>query len=82
MSINQMSHSQKKWFSLIVAVILVSLVWMLTGRTNKDAEQTAAQQRASNEAASVFLKQGDGKIRKWGDKSASAPVTGVNNAKK
>lgn len=82
MSINQMSHSQKKWFSLVVAVILVSLASMLTGCGNKEAEQAAAQQKATNEAASVFLKQGDGKIRKWGEKPASAPAKGADDAKK
>lgn len=82
MSINQMSHSQKKWFSLIVAVILVSLASMLTGCGNKEAEQAAAQQKATNEAASVFLKQGDGKIREWGQKPASAPAKGADDAKK
>ncbi|AKU20773.1 hypothetical protein [Massilia sp. NR 4-1] len=82
MSINQMSHSQKKWFSLVVAVILVSLVCMLAGRNNKEAEQATAQQKVINEAATVFLKQGDGKIRKWGEQPTGASVKGGDHAKK
>lgn len=82
MSINRMSHAQKKWFSLVVAVILVSLASMLTGCGYKEAEQAAARQKATNDAAKVFMKQGDGKIRSWGEKPSSAPAKGADDAKK
>lgn len=81
MSINKMSHAQKKWFSLFIAVILVSLVSVLIDRSNREAEQ-AVHQKATNEAASLFLKQGEGKIRKWGEKPAEAPAKGADHAKK
>jgi uncharacterized lipoprotein YehR (DUF1307 family) len=79
---NQMSHSQKKWFSLAVAVVLVCLTSMLTGCGNKEAEQAAATQKARDEAAAVFLKQGSGKVRQWGQKPVSEPAGGTNDAKK
>jgi hypothetical protein len=82
MLINQMSHTQKKWFSLAVAVAVVWLTSMLTSCDNRQAKQAAAQQKASNEAAAVFLKQGDGKIRQWGSKVASAPDKEADDAKK
>lgn len=82
MSIKQMSHSQKKWSSFLVAVVCVSVLSMLTGCGNKEAEQAAAQQKATNEAAAVFMKQGDGKIRQWGQKPASDPAKGAGDAKK
>lgn len=82
MLINQMSHAQKKWFSLAVAVAVVCLTSMLTNCDNRQAKQAASQQKASNEAAAVFLKQGDGKIRQWGSKVASAPAKEADDAKK
>lgn len=82
MNINQMSHAQKKWFSLAVAVALTCLASTLTSCDNKEAKQAAAQQKASNEAAAVFLKQGDGRIRQWGNKALSAPAEEADDAKK
>ncbi|MFZ3288968.1 MAG: hypothetical protein WA191_19265 [Telluria sp.] len=79
---NQLSHSQKKWYSLAVAVILACLASMLTGCGNREAEQAATQQKARDEAAAVFLKQGSGKVRQWGQKPASEPARGGNDAKK
>jgi uncharacterized lipoprotein YehR (DUF1307 family) len=79
---NQMSHSQKKCFSLAVAVVLVCLASMLVGCGNREAEQAAARQNARDEAAAVFLKQGSGKVRQWGQKPVSEPARGANDAKK
>jgi hypothetical protein len=79
---NQISHPQKKWFSLGVAVVLVCLASMLAGSGNKEAEQAAARQKAIDEAAAVFLKQGSGKVRQWGQKPVSEPARGANDAKK
>lgn len=82
MSIIQMSRTQKKWFSLAIAVILVCLAAMLSGCGNKEAEQAAAQHKTTNDAAKVFMKQGDGKIRKWGERRASAAGKEVDDAQK
>jgi hypothetical protein len=76
--ISQMSHSQKKWFSLAVAVAVVGLASMLTGCGNRDAERAAVQQKATNEAAAAFMKQGNGHVRKLG--GGTQPAAGVSNA--
>ena len=80
------SFNQKKFFSLFLAVAIVALASMLTGcgksEAEKAVEQQAAQQKATNEAAAIFMKQGNGTVRKWGQKPASEPVKGVDDAKK
>lgn len=64
MSINQMTHSQKKWFSLVVAVALVTLFSMLTGCSSK----TEADAKKKEEVTRQTMKQGDGKaVRKPGE---------------
>ncbi|MES2758094.1 MAG: hypothetical protein V4693_12030 [Pseudomonadota bacterium] len=83
----QMTHSQKKWFSLTIAVAVVGLALMLTGSGNKEAEQATASQKATNEAAAVFMRQGNGHVRKSGDRTRAAAsalnvVPGVDDATK
>lgn len=80
MSIKQLSSAQKKWVSLAAAIMLVCLGSMLTGCSNQEKEQ-AAQKKTNEEAAAVFLKQGDGKIRQWGKKQASEPAKEAGDAK-
>ena len=57
--IKQMSHDQKRWFSLGVALILFTLVSLLTGCGDKAAEDAAARQKTQDEAMQQMLKQGD-----------------------
>lgn len=72
------SANQKKWFSFVVAIVAVALASMLTGCGNKEVEQAAARQKATNDAAQIFLKQGNGHVRKWGEK----PATPVSSSEK
>ena len=55
--LNQMSHDQKRWFSLGVALILFTLVSLLTGCGDKAAEDAAARQKTQDEAMQQMLKQ-------------------------
>jgi hypothetical protein len=81
-----MTFNQKKFFSLFLAVVIVALGSMLTGCgkpvAEKAVEQQAAQQKATDEAAAIFMKQGNGTVRKWGQKPASELVKGADSAKK
>lgn len=79
---NKLSYAQKKWLSLTVAIILVCFASLLTGCGNKEAEEALAQQKAANEAAAIFLKQGDGKVRQWEHSPPSTQVKGNDDAKK
>jgi len=84
--IRNMTLNQKKLFSLFLAVVIVALASMLTGwgksEAEKAVEKQAAQQKATNEAAAIFLKQGNGTVRNWGQKPAGEPVKGASYAKK
>lgn len=84
--IRNLSFNQKKYFSLLGAIVIVSLASMLTNcdksEAEKAAEQQTAQQKATNEAAAIFMKQGNGKVRRWGQKPASEPAKGADDAKK
>jgi curli biogenesis system outer membrane secretion channel CsgG len=84
--INNMTFNQKKFFSLLLAVVIVALASMLTGCGKSEAEkaagQLAAQQKAANEAVAIFMQQGSGTVRKWGQKPASEPAKGADDAKK
>ncbi|RFP24190.1 hypothetical protein D0T25_03940 [Duganella sp. BJB488] len=64
-----MTFNQKKILSLALAVVIVSLLSMLTGRSKSDAEKAAEQQNAANKATQEMMKQGDGKkaVRKPGE---------------
>ncbi|MDR3371765.1 hypothetical protein [Rhodoferax sp.] len=55
--IKQMSHDQKRWFSLGVALILFTLFSLLTGCSDKVAEESAARQKAQDAAMQQMLKQ-------------------------
>ena len=55
-----MTFNQKKFFSLGLAIAIVSLVSMLIGSGKSDAEQVAEQQAAANKATHEMMKQGDG----------------------
>ena len=55
--IKQMSHDQKRWFSLGVALILFDLFSLLTGCSDKAAEESAARQKAQDAAMQQMLKQ-------------------------
>ena len=55
--IKQMSHDQKRWFSLGVALILFALFSLLTGCSDKAAEESAARQKAQDAAMQQMLKQ-------------------------
>jgi hypothetical protein len=85
--ISQMSHLQKKWFSLAVAVAVVGLASMFTGCSNKEADRAAVQQKATNKAAAAFMKQGNRHVRKLNGRAQPAAgvlnaATGVDDAKK
>lgn len=55
--IKQMTHDQKRWFSLGVALILFALFSLLTGCSDKAEEETAARQKAQDDAVQQMLKQ-------------------------
>lgn len=55
--IKQMSHDQKRWFSLGVALILFALFSFLTACSDKAAEESAARQKAQDAAMQQMLKQ-------------------------
>lgn len=63
-----MTFNQKKFLSLGLAIAIVSLVSMLTGCSESDAEKVAEQQAAANRATHEMMKQGDGQkaVRKLG----------------
>ncbi len=65
MTINEMTPMQKKWFSLGAALVIVTLASVLLACGEKRAEEAAARQKATDEAASRFMKQGNGKVRDW-----------------
>lgn len=81
-----MSFNQKKFFSLFLAIVIVSLASMLHACGKSEAERTveqhAAQQNATNQATASFMKQGNGKVRQWGQKPTSEPAKGADDAKK
>lgn len=64
-----MTFNQKKFFSLALAVVIVSLASMLTGCGKSEAEKAAEQQNAANKATQEMLKQGGGTkaVRKPGE---------------
>ena len=55
--IKQMSHDQKRWFSLGVALILFTLFSLLTGCSDKAADDAAARQKVQDAAMQQMLKQ-------------------------
>jgi hypothetical protein len=55
-----MTFKQKKFFSLGLAIAIVSLVSMLIGSGKSDAEKMAEQQAAANKTTHELMKQGDG----------------------
>ncbi len=55
--IKQMTHDQKRWFSLGVALILFTLFSLLTGCSDKTAEESVARQKAQDAAMQQMLKQ-------------------------
>lgn len=55
--IKQMSHDQKRWFSLGVSLILFTLFSLLTGCGDKAAEESAARHKAQDAAMQQMLKQ-------------------------
>jgi len=55
--IKQMSHDQKRWFSLGVALILFALFSFLTGCSDKAAQDAEARQKAQDQAMQQMLKQ-------------------------
>ena len=57
--LKQMSHDQKRWFSLGVALILFTLFSFLTGCSDKAADDAAARQKAQDAAIQKMLKQSD-----------------------
>lgn len=63
-----MTFQQKKWGSFVAAVVLVVGFSMLTGCSNKVEEQQKQQQ----EAVKQMTKQGDGTVRKAGEKGHKA----------
>jgi len=71
--IKQMSHDQKRWFSLGVALILFTLVSLLTGCDNKAAEDAAARQKAQYAAMQQMLKQSDAASAAGGSHSVRKP---------
>lgn len=53
--------------NIVAGLVLVALAASLTGCGNKEAEEAAARKQAEQEAAKIVLKQGNGKVRKWGE---------------
>jgi len=51
----------------IAALLLAVLAAGLAGCGEKAAEEAAARKQAEEEAAKVVMKQGNGKVRKWGE---------------
>lgn len=82
---NRMNPAQKKWFALAISIAIVFLGSALIDSGINESNQAAAQQRATN-AAATFMKQGDGHVRKLrgGDHSnvsALPDTTGAVDAK-
>lgn len=62
----------------IAALLLAVLAAGLAGCGKKAAEEAAARKQAEEEAAKVVMKQGSGKVRKWGESGfvdVSKPAT-------
>ena len=55
--IKQMSHDQKRWFSLGVALILFTLLSLLAGCSDKAKEEAEARQKTQDVAIQQMLKQ-------------------------
>jgi monomeric isocitrate dehydrogenase len=55
--VRQMTHNQKRWFSLGVALMLFASFSHLTGCSDKAAEEVAARQKAQDDAMQQLLKQ-------------------------
>ncbi|MCG9024496.1 hypothetical protein [Laribacter hongkongensis] len=51
----------------IAALLLAAIAAGLAGCGDKAAEEAAACKKAEEEAAKVVMKQGNGKVRKWGE---------------
>lgn len=62
-----MNHKTKKFVSISITLALVAAFSMLTGCSDKEAEQAQARQKAQDEAVKQFMRQGNGTIRKPGE---------------
>lgn len=51
----------------IAALLLAALASGLAGCEDKAAEEAAARKKVDEEAAKIVLKQGNGRVRKWGE---------------
>jgi len=62
----------------IAALLLAALGAGLVGCGDKAAEEAATRKKAEEEAAKIVMKQGNGKVRKWGESGfvdVSKPTT-------
>lgn len=61
-----MTSTQKKWISLAVAIVVVTLASSLT-RNNDQVDQTPSRQVVHEAPEKIPQQQGSGHVRKWGE---------------
>jgi len=61
-----LTHQQKKWGSLAVAVLIVALFSLLTGCDSKADQEARQRQKEQDDAMKQITHQGDGTVRKPG----------------
>jgi predicted small lipoprotein YifL len=73
----------------ILTLAVIAVIACLAGCGDKEAEEAAARKRAEEEAAKIVMKQGNGKVRKWGESGFAdvskvvppVPASGVSSDK-
>ncbi len=61
-----LTHQQKKWSSLAIAILIVALFSLLTGCNSKAHEEARQRQKEQDDAMKQLTHQGDGTVRKPG----------------
>jgi uncharacterized membrane protein YeiB len=62
----KLTHQQKKWGSLAIAILIVALFSLLTGCNSKADEEARQRQKEQDDAMKQLTHQGDGTVRKPG----------------
>jgi hypothetical protein len=63
---HNLTHQQKKWSSLVIAILIVALFSLLTGCNSKADEEARQRQKEQDDAMKQLTHQGDGTVRKPG----------------
>lgn len=61
-----LTHRQKKWGSLAVAILIVAILSLMTGCHSKADEEARRRQKEQDAAMKQIAHQGDGTVRKPG----------------